>query len=276
MFESQYYCLVAGLKELTLDSENKGFEPKAIIKEILSEVSAKDAKAIKLLYTYYDCENLSSARAGRQRHNPLGNLSREEIEEELQEPSLTPSSIAKVIKAFASNDSEEAEDIDTSVSFERALFEAYYAECAASGSQFVRVWSQTDRNLRNIAAAIAARLSGISIEDVVVGDGDVADSLRRSSAADFGLRGELPYIDAVISAIGDEVNIVEKEHKIDNISWSEIEEVATFDYFNVSAIMAYLVKLNIVARWSELNPAKGREMLNKLMTELSAKDKINK
>ncbi len=276
MFESQYYCLVAGLKELTLDSENKGFEPKAIIEEILSEVSAKDAKAIKLLYTYYDCENLSSAHAGRQRHNPLGNLSREEIEEELQEPSRTPSSIAKVIKAFASSESEEAEDIDTSVSFERALFEAYYTECAASGSQFIRVWSQTDRNLRNIAASIAARLSGISIEEVVVGDGDVADSLRRSSAADFGLRGELPYIDAVISAISDEVNIVDKEHKIDNIRWSEIDEVATFDYFNVSAIMAYLVKLNIVARWAELNPAKGREMLDKLMTELSAKDKINK
>lgn len=273
MFESEYYSLVAGLKELTLESENKNFDPKAIISEVVEELSSSDAKAVKLLYTYYDCENLSSARAGRQRHNALGNLSREEIEEELKDPTLTPSSLAAVIKAFSSRDSKE---VDTSVSFERALFEAYYTMCAASSSRFIREWSQTDRNLRNIAAAISARLSDTPVDQVVVGDGDVADALRRSSATDFGLRGELPYIDAVITAINDEANLVEKEHKIDQIRWAELDEATEFDYFNVSTVMAYLVKVNIVARWAELNPAKGREMLDRLMAELSAKDKINK
>ena len=33
-----------------------------------------------------------------------------------------------------------------------------------------------------------------------VGGGEIAEQLSRSSAADFGLRGELPYIDAVIAA----------------------------------------------------------------------------
>ncbi len=276
MFESQYYCLVAGLRELTLESENKGFEPKLIIEEILGEVSARDAKVVKLLYTYYDCENLSSARAGRERHNLLGNLTREQIEEELKEPTLTPKAIANVLRAYASSESEESEDIDTSLTFERALFEAYYSECANSSSRFVREWSQTDRNVRNVAAALSARIASLPLDEVVVGGGDIADSLRRSSAADFGLRGELPYIDALIAAVSDEPNIVEKEHKIDNIRWAEVEESSSFDYFNISAVMAYLVKLNIVARWAGLDPQKGRQMLEKLMEELSAKDKINK
>ncbi len=276
MFESQYYCLVAGLRELTLESENKGFEPKAIIEEIVVELSACDAKAVRLLYTYYDCENISAVRAGRVRHNTLGNLTREEVEAELVEPSKTPLSIANVIRAFASVESEEAEEIDTTRSFERALFEAYYAECARSSSRFVREWSQTDRNVRNVAAAISARLSEISVDEVVVGGGDIADSLRRSSAADFGLRGELPYIDSLIAAVSDEPNIIEKEHKIDNIRWAEVEETSVFDYFNISAVLAYLVKLNIVARWCSLDATKGREMLERLMAELSAKDKINK
>ncbi|MFR9504035.1 MAG: DUF2764 family protein [Rikenellaceae bacterium] len=275
MFESQYYCLVAGLKELTLDAENKGFEPKSIINEILDELSPRDAKGVKLLYTYYDCENLAAARAGRQRHNPLGNLDREQIEAELEEPSLTPPSIAKVIRAFASSESQEAEDIDITTSFERALFEAYYRECASSSSRFLKEWSEIDRNLRNISAAITARLTDTAIDQVVVGEGEIADSLRRSSAADFGLRGELPYIDTLITAINDEPNIVEKEHKIDNIRWAEVEEASTFDYFTISAVMAYLVKLNIVARWAELDPTRGREMLKRLMQELSANDKIN-
>ncbi len=275
MFESQYYCLVAGLKEFTLDAENKGLEPKVIIDEIMSELSTRDAKAVRLLYTYYDCENLSAARASRQRHNPLGNLDAEQIQAELIEPTLTPSSIAKVILAFASADSEHAEEVDTTQSFERALFEAYYRECAASSSSFMKRWSQVDRTIRNVAAAIAARLADVPIDEVVVGEGDVADALRRSSAADFGLRGEIPYIDALIAAVSDEPNIVEKEHKIDNIRWAEVEDASAFDYFNVSAVMAYLIKLNIVARWAELDPAKGRQMLERLMAELSAKDKIN-
>lgn len=276
MFESEYYCLVAGLKELTLEAENKGLDPRSVIEEIKDGVSGRDVKAIELLYTYYDCENLAAARAGRLRHNPLGNLSREEVEAELQDPHLTPRAIANVIKAFASSEAEEAEEIDTTTSFEKALFEAYYTECEGSSSRFMRVWSQTDRTLRNIAAAIGARVVGLSVDDVVVGGGDIAEALRRSSAADFGLRGELPYIDAVITAVSDEPNIVEKEHKIDNIRWAEVEEVSTFDYFNISAVLAYLVKLNIVARWAELDVAKGRAMLEKLMAELSAKDKINK
>ncbi|MFI3280638.1 MAG: DUF2764 family protein [Rikenellaceae bacterium] len=273
MFESEYYCLVAGLKELTLESDNKGIDPKAIIEEVISEVSARDAKAVKLLYSYYDCENLAAARAGRQRHNPLGLLSREEIETELIEPAYSPSKVASVLRAYASGRSDEQE---ATKSFERALFGAYYSECAKSSSRFIREWSQTDRNLRNIAAAISARAASIAIDEVVVGDGDIAESLRHSSAADFGLRGELPYIDAVITAIIDEPNIVEKEHKIDQIRWSEVDEASAFDYFNINTVMSYLVKLNIVARWSTLDATKGREMLDRLMRELSAKDKINK
>ncbi|MFI3316263.1 MAG: DUF2764 family protein [Rikenellaceae bacterium] len=275
MFESQYYCLVAGLKELTLESDNKRLEPKSIIQEVMDEVSAADAAVVRLLYTYYDCENIASAHSGRERCNPLGNLNREEIEAELQEPVNLPEGIARVIKAFTSSKGDKIED-SGAVSFERALFEAYYQECESSSSTFLKMWSQTDRNLRNIAAAITARLSDIPIDSVVVGEGSVADSLRRSSAADFGLRGELPYIDSVIAAINDEPNIVEKEHKIDNIRWSEVDSSSTFDYFNINAVMAYLVKLNIVARWAELDPAKGRAMLNKLMAELSAKEKLNK
>ncbi len=276
MFESEYYCLVAGLRELTLESENKGLDPKAIIEEIVAEVSARDSKAIRLLYTYYDCENIAAARAGRLFHNPLGNLSAEQIQEELSSPHLVPAAVANVIKAFAAEGAEEVEEVDTSCSFERALFEAYYAECARSSSRFIRSWSQTECTLRNVAAAIGARSLNIAPDEVVVGQGDIAEALRRSAAADFGLRGELPYIDALIAAINDEPNILEKEHKIDNIRWAELDENSCFDYFNISAVMAYLVKLNIVARWRELDVARGRAMLERLMSELSAKDKINK
>ena len=80
MFATNYYCLVAGLKEYSLDADTKGFDAKAIVGEILEGVAGVDADAVRLLYGYYDCENIASLRAGRSAHNPLGNFTREELE----------------------------------------------------------------------------------------------------------------------------------------------------------------------------------------------------
>lgn len=279
MFSTEYYYLVAGLREWTLDSDTKGFDAREIVDEILAEVSNNDRRAISLLYAYYDCENIISCRERRGRHNPLGNLSREQVEQVLNEAcySLLPSRLAKVVELYADKDDEEHdEEVKLDVGFEHALFEAYYEELAASKCRFLVAWGQFDRNLRNIAAALAAREAGRQISDVTVGGGDIVEQLSRSSAADFGLRGELPYIDAVIAAVSDEKNIVEKERKIDAVRWAEADEIAVFDFFDVNYLLSYLVKVNIVARWSMLAPEVGREMLNRLIKELDAKELVNK
>lgn len=275
MFQNNYYCLVAGLKEYTLDSDTKGFDASVILEEIYEQVSKGDAETIRLLYGYYDCENLLSHRAGRSAHNPLGNLSAEQIAEEYAAPKSLPEWMARVVRAEADPEGEDAEVVDLSQGFERVLMAAYYDECARSKSRFLREWAAFDRNLRNVAAALRARDLQRSIEETVVGGGDVVEQLIRSSAADFGLRGELTYIDAVIAAC-DEQNLLEKEHKIDKIRWDEAEGLVWADYFNIDAILAYLVRINIVARWMQLDERRGRQMLATLMAELDGKELINK
>lgn len=279
MFATEYYYLVAGLREWTLDSDTKGFDAREIIDDIVEELTKRDREAVRLLYAYYDCENIIARYVKRDRHNPLGNLSKEDIEAVMVERnySMLPKRMAKVIKNYVEvDDDDRDEDIVLDDSFEHALYNAYYEELANSKCRFLNGWGEFDRNLRNIAASIAAREAGRAIGDVVVGGGDVVEQLKRSSAADFGLRGELPYIDAVITAVSDERNIVEKERKIDAIRWSEAEEIATFDFFNINYILSYLVKVNIVARWMMLSPEVGREMLDRLMRELDAKEFVNK
>ncbi len=276
MSSRNYYSLVAGLREYALDADTKGFDAKGIVEEILDGVCASDASEVRLLYGYYDCENILALRAGRSAHNPLGNLSREELEQELKAPSRLPQGIARVVKAYADPEGEEAEEVDTSRRFETTLFAAYYDACRRSRSRFLRAWSEFDRTLRNVMAALAARAASRPVEEVVVGGGDVAEQLQRSSAADFGLRGELPFIDSVIAAMNDEANLMEKERKTDLVRWEEASELATFDYFNINAILSYLVRINIVARWARLDAARGREMFNRLLAELDGKELINK
>ncbi|MFI3292732.1 MAG: DUF2764 family protein [Rikenellaceae bacterium] len=274
MFETQYYSLVAGLKEYSLDGEAKGFDAKAIVEEIMEGVSAKDAEAVKLLYGYYDCENIISFRSGRTAHNPLGMLTREQIEDRVACDEMLPEQVAQVIASYS--DSGSLTELDGGVKFEKALFGAYYVECAKSSCSFLRKWAETDRNIRNISTAVVARTKGVVVEEVVVGDGYIVDQLTKSSAADFGLRGELSYIDGLIAAINDEANMVEKEHKIDLIRWDESTDLLNFDYFNINMIMSYLVKVNIVARWAMLDPKRGRKLFEAMVGELSAKEMINK
>ena len=267
MFDKNYYSLVAGLREYTLDSDTKGFDATEIVAEILEQISEGDAAVVRLLYGYYDCENLIAKHAGRAAYNPLGNIPQEALADELVSPQSMPEAMATVVRAYAEPEGEDAEKVDMTIGFEKALLAAYYEECARSKSRYMRNWSDFDRTLRNVAAAAVARATDRVVADSLVGGGDIVDQLQRSSAADFGLRGELSYIDAVISAVNDETNMVEKEHKIDLIRWEQAGELAAFDYFNLDAILSYLAKINIVARWSLLDPKRGREMLERIMSE---------
>lgn len=276
MFRTDYYCLVASLREYALDADTKGFDASEIVASILEELSASDARQVRLLQGYYDCENLAALRAGRSAHNPLGNLSPEELEEELASPSRLPREVGRVIRAYADPEAEENETFDTTPRFERRLFEAYYAACEREGCRFLREWAAFDRTLRNVAAAVTARAVGRPVEEVVVGGGEIAAQLVRSSAADFGLRGEVAYLDAVIAAVNDEQNIVEKEHKLDLIRWNKALEIAVFDYFDINAILSYLVRVDIVARWTRLDRTRGEQMFGRLMAELDGRTLIEK
>lgn len=273
MFSKSYYTLVAGFREYALDAETKGFSLEEILTEVEESLTTSDWKKVQLLYAYYDCENLAARHSGSSSHNSLGGLTAEQVSEQLKNPTLLPDAIAKVVRAYAAPDGEDAEGLDMDRPFAVALFAAYYDLCSASSSRFLREWSEADRTLRNVIAALVAREKNLTVDSVTVGGGEIVEQLHRSSAADFGLRGELSYIDSLIAAM-DEQNMLEKERKIDLIRWSVVSELSTFDYFTLDAVMAYLVKVNIVARWAKLDAKRGREMFDKLMSELDGKDLV--
>ncbi len=273
MFDKNYYCLVAGLREYTLEADNKGFDARSVIDEIAEELSSRDRRVLRLFYGYYDIENIIGLRNGRGRFSRLGNFTREELE---QQTAALPPYIADVLRAYAEPEGEEAERIDTSLPIERNLYEAYYAACEASGCRYLREWAAFDRTLRNVCAAYAARRRGEEPDGALVGHDDITDALSRSSASDFGLKGELEYLDEVMAAVADERNLMEKERKIDRIRWSMSDLLSESDYFNINTILSYLTKVNIVERWFLLDERTGREMYGRLIAALSGREVVDR
>lgn len=280
MFNRNYYYLVAGLREYSLDGDTKGFDAISAIEEIKEGVSKTDRRAVELLYTYYDIENIVNIRSGREQFSALGNFTREELDEELLQPSRLPSYLGKIISAYNENQKDSPDEelsergIDFSTPLERNLFAAYYAQCAKSSSKFIRSWGGFDRTLRNIAAAFAARRMGKSPVDVIIGSGEIESALSRSSAADFGIRGEVGYVDQVMGAVAESGNLVDKERKMDFIRWDMVDELTAMSYFDINFLLGYLVRVNIIYRWAALDPEKGRELLKKLIDSLSESDPV--
>ena len=269
-----YYTLVAGLREYTLSADRKGFDAKTIIADIRDQLDSRDVKYLDLLYNYYDIENIINIREGRSQFSVLGNFSKDQLSAETKNPAELPQYLKTVVEAYNDPENSDFENINREKTFERSLFEAYYKVCEKSKCKFLKNWSEFDRNLRNLSAAFTARKLGRNINEVLVGDGYVTDTIARSSAADFGLKGELDYIDQVVAAIAEEGNLLDKENKIDLIRWNMADELTTFDYFNINYILAYLVKINIVHRWASLNPQIGRELFDQLIASLSSEELI--
>jgi len=71
-----------------------------------------------------------------------------------------------------------------------------------------------------------------------------------------------------IKAILEDADFVKREQKMDELKWEKTSDIARMDYFNMNAILAFLVKAKTVQRWAELDTAKGEEMFKKLVQEI--------
>ncbi len=65
-----------------------------------------------------------------------------------------------------------------------------------------------------------------------------------------------------------QTDILTRERGIDDLMWEKINTLTTFNYFDIDAILGFITKMNIVARWFRLDEQTGREMFQKLVNEV--------
>ena len=72
---------------------------------------------------------------------------------------------------------------------------------------------------------------------------------------------EAQKLDAVLN----QEDILSRERGMDDLMWSKIESITTFDYFDINVILGFIARLNIVARWLKLDPETGKRMFARLV-----------
>lgn len=319
----QYYYLVAGLTEYPFDidavvSGGLRVDVPEVKAMVMGELSPEDRRAVELLYTYYDIENIVGYVKGTKLpFNELGNLSREDVAllvglsvegtsegistllpEELaerEEALAVPGAVRMVVDRYKSSvaamgaAAPEPEDfaplgVDD---LERELFQSFYRVCGASSGdflpwsasvpEFLRMWAEYDRTVRNIVAAYKGRQLGLAPElkagMIVEPDTELREAYMNGQAQDFGMRDRFPYTEDLLQVL-ETVDFVERERKMDALRARMADDLAEHDYFGVGRVMDYLIRLNILHRWAALDAARGREDFRELVSNLTDADRI--
>ena len=63
-------------------------------------------------------------------------------------------------------------------------------------------------------------------------------------------------------------DLLSRERGLDSLMWDKINEITTFNYFDLDAILGFIARLRIIGRWFALDEKNGREMFRRLVDEV--------
>lgn len=279
---SQYYYLVTGLPELTLEDNKLNYTVADFKTEFYPLLSGADKKLVDLFYLKYDNSNLlkllkdSEAAIdprGNYRADQFLSVFRQYKEDDgvISDTCHLPGYIISFIKEYFRQ--KESDTPVDNVALEDKLAAMYYAYAMKCKNTFVSSWFEFNLNAKNILSAMNARKFKIDLSEAVVGDTPVCEALRTSNARDFGLADELDYLDAVIK-IGETTNLIEREKKLDQLKWKWMEDKTFFEYFSIERLYVFLLQIELVERWLSLDKEKGNKMFRDIIASLKEDVKV--
>lgn len=285
---AEYYCLVSGLIDYNFDIDRKSLNYSAIKEEIMETINRRDRNKLELLMGFYDIQNIINEAAGKsERYTPLGCLTQDEVRiltplltrqsklEDDDEVVKVPKFLEKLLRAMTDQEWATENEMDLTRGLDILLYTYYYDFVERNDKDFVRQWCRVDRNIRNISAAHKARSMGVNADKYLIGDDHITEQLKTNSSADFGLKIDVPFIENLLLILSND-NILKKERDLDELRLNIIEDMNTFNYFNISVVMGYYLKIAMIERWLALDPKMGREVFERIVKGLSTMDFTDK
>lgn len=174
----------------------------------------------------------------------------------------SPQDYIEEIVSLCSEKDKELIDFLMSGYMEENLNADFYAKALIHKDRFISEFFRFDLNVRNAKVKYLNKaLERPADKDVLTFPEDAPQDVLDAAGAEFEEAGSL---DAVLNA-GD---ILTRERGIDDLVWEKISDLTTFNYFDIDAILGFIAKLNIVARWYKLDEQTGREMFKRLVDEV--------
>ncbi|TXJ55412.1 DUF2764 family protein [Brachyspira aalborgi] len=270
-----YYYLISGLPEVKLSDSKAKYDINEITQNILSNLSDKDIKLFNYFIYQNDNKNLVNAIAlSKGLFSPYSVHLEPSIfsKEEIQKYANLSNLPNYMVKFLEDNKNTEWENIRH---IENSLLSLYYEEMIQTGNAFIREYALFMRNLKNILAALNGKALGFSGDEIskeLIGDYPLISALTKSSAADFGLGREIPYINNII----DTFNSSDKAdpYNLENVECSLVNEfldrLTSIKSFTTDNLFAYYVNLTYAVSINGRNEEEGKKHLQTLVNSLKS------
>ncbi len=268
---SQYYYLIAGLPDIALDDGKRTYTVADFKHEVMPILSAGDQKLFAYFFLQYDNRNvLSFLQKKDMLWDERGNIPYEAIEQlyqALREDEAPPrhTAVPAYIRDFMKEYLVAMEKGETSdAPWEDRLSTRYYRYAMEVKNDFMAAWFELNLNIGNILAAINCRKYDLDRKRFLVGDNEVAEALRTSNARDFGLSETLDYLPELLR-IAEETDLLMREKKIDLLKWNWLEEHTFFKTFDFESVFAYLLRIEMIERWTALDKVSGEKTFRRMV-----------
>lgn len=127
----------------------------------------------------------------------------------------------------------------------------FYERALRHDSVFIRNYFTFDLNLRNAKARFLNKaFSFPEMKDTIdIPTGEFEEAAK-------------------VEEILAKTDLLQREHGLDDLVWNKVNELTTFNYFDLDSILGFIARLHIIERWSSLDEEAGRELFDRLLSEI--------
>lgn len=140
------------------------------------------------------------------------------------------------------------------------------------GNNFLKVWNRLELSISAIFAAVAVRDFDLDGKIYLIGESELLDLLRSGNWKELSHLKEADMI-AEILQISEDRDLVQRERRIDALKWKVLDSFTFSDHFSINAMLAYLLRLEILERWALLDEDKGATTFRRIISTLNEEGK---
>ena len=255
-----YYCLIAGLPEISPDDKKLSLSVQELRTYLNDYLTKKETDIINLFFYPNDNAQILRLLQNQEADPNLQTVfTASQLEDEIQDPMFVPSYIKEYLLDIQKEDREVSNRLP-----EVELSERYWNFMLSQKEKLVRKYAEFSLNIRNLITALNCRKYHLDIEKEVIGDSYFVNQLKTSRAKDFELSDDYPYVDKVL-ALFEKDNTAEREYRIDMLYWEFLDEMTGYKYFTFDNVIAFMLKLMILERWSKMTTEQGKKIFRELL-----------
>jgi hypothetical protein len=263
----KYHCLIAGLPELDLSSMKSWISSGEFRTQLEEEIHPDDFAMVRLLFMRLDNDHLVDfIENGSFERMEASNFSEEDFKNQVEqfdailpEEDQLPPYMVDMLREYMKSDSNPDR-----VDVERIVADRYYDYIMEHGNDFLKEYTQFEYNTSNLLAYIEAGNHATDPWKFISGDTIFVMNLREDKSVTMAASAGFEMFNE-ITCYAELPFLSEKEMRYDEVRWRMIEEMAFFDEFTVDSILAYLMKILLIERWTRLEKEAGEEKLREMV-----------